>query len=111
MKISKNFVITILLIVICLFMFFNIWESHPSEVDSHVKEVDKLEQQIAVWDSLIQKQMLINDFLQLEIDSLHIENDSIASSKIKVKHIYHEIYKDINTDSNNDLDSIIRSNW
>ncbi len=94
-----------------LFMFFNIWENHPSVVDSHVKEVNDLEQQIAVWDSLINEQILITDSLKAEVDSLHIENDSIASSKIKVKHVYHEIYKDINIASNNQLDSIIRSNW
>ena len=111
MKISKNFLIIALVIVIMLLMFFNIWENHPSVVDSHVKEVNDLEQQIAVWDSLAHKQMLINDSLQAQVDSLHIENDSIASSKIKVKHIYHEIYKDISTASNNELDSIIRSNW
>jgi hypothetical protein len=111
MTITKNHIIAVLVIAVMLFIFFNIWEKHPSVVDSHVKEVDSLEQQIAVWDSLAHQHMLINDSLRAQVDSLHKENDSIASSKIKVKHIYHEIYKDINTASNTQLDSIIRSNW
>jgi hypothetical protein len=110
-NINKNIIIVILTIAIMLFIFFNIWEKHPSVVDSHVKEIQKLENEIFKWDSIATRQILISDNLQKSIDSLIVKNKTIANSKVKVKHIYHEIYKDIPNASNSKLDSIIRSSW
>lgn len=37
--------------------------------------------------------------------------DSLEETKVVIKHHYHEIYRDIPTASNQQLDSIIRTNW
>lgn len=76
----------------------------PTNTDKYEQKIKNQEQQINQWkkkaeDLKENKKLLLN-----QIDSLsHLKN------KIKIK--YREVYINISTANNNELDSLIRANW
>ena len=107
---SKDAVIIVLCLLLLYFVFLKD-NNQENSTDSYVNEIKSLNEEIAYWDSLSLVHLHFIDSLSKANSQLIITRDSIAQSKIKIKHVYHEIYKNIPFASNSQLDSLIRSNW
>jgi peptidoglycan hydrolase CwlO-like protein len=106
----SNLVIGVLLLIILALVLYNIF-SKPDNLNDHQARIDILENQISEYENAITTLTFQADSLNNVAVFLESKSDSLEQVKRKVKNIYHEIYIDINTANNVQLDSIIRSNW
>ena len=67
-------------------------------------EIKQKEKEILLWKNTAESLKKNSDYLIQKIDSL-------SKVKRKVKIEYREVYKNITSASNNELDSLIRANW
>jgi hypothetical protein len=105
------FVLVLIIVILSyVLIYYNSVSGFPPEAEK--TSVEKFEREIA------KKQMEINlwkasaELLQENANILEAQVDSLNKLKQKVKIQYREVYTIINNNaSNNELDSVIRSNW
>lgn len=98
--------------ILFLIILIGIWSFRPPAIlDPRKSEIDILKKQINDRNVVIIE--LNNKLNCLKIDNtkLQIKNDSLKLLKQKIIIKYHEIYTNINSASNQQLDDIIRTNW
>ena len=111
MQLKSNHVIYVLLAVIFILFAILIFRK-PNKINGTTSEVDKLKELVQQKDSLINAYQLKAEGFEHNAQILSAKVDSLDSVKQKVKIRYREIYIDIaNAKRNDQLDSIIRSNW
>lgn len=106
--IKSNHILYILLVIILVLAGIIIFRKPVKESGS---EITKLKNSIVKKDSLIKAYQQDADTYEQKAQDFTDKIDSLNQVKQRVKHIYHDIYKDINTAGNKRLDSIIRANW
>ena len=108
---KSNIVIGVLLLIIFALIVYNIWSKPAPVLDDREAEIQKLELQIQQYETTITLLTEKADSLTGAVSALSAVNDSLESVKQEVKHVYHKIYIDISSASNQQLDSILRANW
>lgn len=105
MKLSEDIQLKISLVanVICMFLLF-------------LLSIKKYEERVRiVIDPNLEKKIEtienINKQLNDEIDNLYTKLDTLQHVKPKIKYVYREKIKFVNTANSMQLDSVIRSNW
>ena len=105
MKVSEDIQLKISLIanIICMFLLFLL---SLKKYEERVRIVidPNLEKKIETIEN-------INRQLNNEIDNLYTKLDTLQHAKPKIKYIYREKIKFVNSANSMQLDSIIRSNW
>lgn len=100
-----------LIIAIGVFVFLQIWGTDPLLKTNYEEKIRVLESEMEIHENTIrivrnQKQVLQEKVTSLEgRDTLHQE------SIVTIKHEYNETYSIIPSASDQQLDSIIRTNW
>lgn len=112
-KIKDYIIIALIVIGTILMIQLNKFKHDDTTIvlDSYELKVNQLQLEIHKYRDLAKFQAFKIDSLKDVNIKLHADKDSIAKTKQKVKHIYHEVYTNITVASNTELDSIIRSNW
>ena len=106
----RNIITVLVIIIFALVVHVVMRQPSPSEevVITSTKEqelkISKLNQELLLWKNTAKSLEKSNSQLVLQVDSL-------AKLKKKVKIEYREVYTNISTASNNELDSLIRANW
>lgn len=111
MKINKNVVIIILLIIVSIFVYAHIFRGSEPQTDEHQPKIDSLEQAILLKDSLLDQYQTEFDSIYNAVQQIQDENDSLTEVKQKVKTEYETIYVNLNGASNKRLDSLIKTYW
>ncbi len=110
----KDYIIVALIIFSTILMIKLNKFKHDDQtivLESYELQLNQLKLDVYNYKDLLKFQNFKIDSLKYANIKLHTDKDSIAKSKQQVKHIYHEVYKNITAASNTQLDSIIRSNW
>lgn len=76
----------------------------PTNTDTYEMQIKNQEQQIILWKKKA-------EYLEESKKLLTIKIDSLSNLKSKIKIEYREVYTNISTANNNELDSLIRANW
>ena len=111
MQIKGNYILYFLLLVIIILAgILLIFRKSVTIVDTPSKVIE-LKKAIARKDSLIKAYRQEAERLEFDAQSLSAEVDSLELIMQKAKIKYREIYINIDNAPNEQLDSIIRSNW
>ena len=112
-QLNPKILIFILVIIIVILSYVLIYynsvsgfhpEAEKTSIEKYEREIAKKEMEINLWKASA-------ELLQENADILKAQVDSLSKLKQKVKIQYREVYTIINSASNNELDSVIRSNW
>ncbi len=103
-------IISILLILSVIAIVIFVKPTTRLLVNSH-KTIDSLKNEIIVRNQQINYQLMFVDSLAILNKQLQYHNDSLKNVKQQVKIKYEKIYVTISNANNNQLDSIIRTNW
>jgi len=107
---SRNIILVLVIVIFALGLHMIIRQPSPAEkvvitsTEEQELKIKELKKEVLLWKSTANK-------LELSTVRLNQKVDSLTKVKNKVKIKYLEVYTNISTASNNELDSLIRANW